>query len=612
MWCKICPVILRWEQNRASYFHCAVVFLHISKGYNVPMNQNVGSNIQKMEIKMKKTITILSLVLLLALCISITLVACNPETPDPIPESTDMPINIYVNGMRFQINANHTGYILVDIDAGIEDLVIPSMVEGFPVTGIGNFSFCDQIKSLVIPETVTELNYDIFYACDSLTKVTLPASLKSLSAETFRYCDNLAEIHFNGTMKQWCEMEVLDYGGGWSPFENVSKLYIDGKLVEGDLIIPEGVTHIRGLAFHANLNLTSITLPQSLTSIANGAFEINESLSTVNYLGTLEGWCKIDFNGGGSIVRYDAELRINGEVLEGDVVLPDTLTEIKEGTFDGFNISSLTIPASIKDFGFAAFQSVSSLDTVYYLGTLEQWCNITFENYSSNPMSRANNLYINGAQLSGEVIIPNAVTKIKDFAFLNVRSMTNVTLHNGITSIGNEAFAECSNLASVAIGENVTKIGKKAFLTCNRLTAINVDPENANYKSIDGNLYSKDGKTLIQYAIGKTDTNFEIPEGVTTIANYAFYNCSRLINIEIPDGVTEIGAQAFNACDKLTSMIIPDSVTVIGAGATIYCVCLTDVYFTGTEEQWNAISIGSANDYLKNATIHFNYVPEEN
>ena len=115
-----------------------------------------------------------------------------------------------------------------------------------------------------------------------------------------------------------------------------------------------------------------------------------------------------------------------------------------------------------------------------------------------------------------------------------------------------------------------------------------MDENNLNYKSIDGNLYSKDGKTLIQYAIGKTATSFVIPDSVTTI-----------------------GDGAFRYCNSLTNVTIGDSVTTIGEGAFSCCYSFTDVYYTGTEEQWNAISIDSYTD-LTNATIHYNYVPDEN
>jgi hypothetical protein len=132
------------------------------------------------------------------------------------------------------------------------------------------------------------------------------------------------------------------------------------------------------------------------------------------------------------------------------------------------------------------------------------------------------------------------------------------------------------------IGDSVTSIGDGAFEYCTSLTSITVDLDNAAYKSIDGNLYTKDGKTLIQYAIGKTDTSFEIP-----------------------DSVTSIGDDAFSSCDSLTSVVIGDSVTSIGDDAFWICRSLTSVYYKGNADNWNKVSIGSYNDELTDATLYY-------
>ena len=203
---------------------------------------------------------------------------------------------------------------------------------------------------------------------------------------------------------------------------------------------------------------------------------------------------------------------------------------------------------------------------------------------------------------------------------------------DSVTSIGNSAFCRCSSLTSIVIPDSVTSIGYSAFSSCSSLASIIVDEGNSAYKSIDGNLYSKNGKELIQYAAGKENTRFTIPDGVeiigncafkdcnvlktinipdsvTSIGNSAFCRCSSLTSIVIPDIVTSIGDSAFSFCDSLTSIVIPDSVTSIGDSAFYWCDSLTDVYYTGSEVEWNAISIGYSNGDLTNATIHFNYVP---
>jgi len=120
-----------------------------------------------------------------------------------------------------------------------------------------------------------------------------------------------------------------------------------------------------------------------------------------------------------------------------------------------------------------------------------------------------------------------------------------------------------------------------------------VDANNAYYKDIDGNLYTKDGKTLVQYAIGKTATTFTIPNSVTSIGDWAFDDCDNLTSVVIPDSVTSIGDYAFYYCDSLTSVVIGDSVTNIGYRAFYGCDYLTSITFNGTMAQWKEVSKGA-------------------
>ena len=103
-------------------------------------------------------------------------------------------------------------------------------------------------------------------------------------------------------------------------------------------------------------------------------------------------------------------------------------------------------------------------------------------------------------------------------------------------------------------------------------------------------------------------TSVTIPDSVTSIGDYAFKGCTSLTSVTIGDSVTSIGNSAFRYCSSLTSVTIPDSVTSIGSYAFDYCSKFKDVYYTGSEENWEEISIGSSNSQLTNATIHYNYV----
>lgn len=132
--------------------------------------------------------------------------------------------------------------------------------------------------------------------------------------------------------------------------------------------------------------------------------------------------------------------------------------------------------------------------------------------------------------------------------------VTSVNIPNGVTSIGNGAFEMCQSLASITIPDSVTSIGDSAFQECPRLASVN------------------------------------IPNGVTSIGSDVFNSCSSLTSITIPNGVTSIGFDAFHGCTSLASITIPDSVTNIRDLAFYRCVSLANIYYTGTEEQWNAIT----------------------
>ena len=219
------------------------------------------------------------------------------------------------------------------------------------------------------------------------------------------------------------------------------------------------------------------------------------------------------------------------------------------------------------------------------------------------------------------------VVEIADGAFEECYWIKSVIIPDSVVSIVDCAFAQ-TGLTSIIIPKSVTEIGSGTFYGCYNLTNIQVAEDNPNYKSIDGNLYSKDGKTFIAYAPGKMTTSFDIPEGVEVIADDAFEGCGVLINITIPNTIKSIGGDAFSecyrlkyteqdglyylgnstnkylyltdcaweatsvninpnckfigdyalsGCDSLTSVVIPDSVTSIGDSAFWSCDSLTSV-----------------------------------
>ncbi len=232
------------------------------------------------------------------------------------------------------------------------------------------------------------------------------------------------------------------------------------------------------------------------------------------------------------------------------------------------------------------------------------------------------------------VILPDGLVNIGNFAFLGCLELTEITIPDSVTSIGEGAFFNCGSLMSIAISASVTNIGYAAFLRCGSLANITVDSKNSYYSSdSNGVLFDKNKTMLIQYPAGNTRTNYIIPNNVTTICDGAFASCNNLASITIPRGITSIGDGVFYFCNSLTSITIPEGVISIGDSAFFYCKnltritipnsvisietwafrgCsnLTDVYYFGSEDEWNKIAIDISNDALTTAIIHFNYVPE--
>ena len=174
------------------------------------------------------------------------------------------------------------------------------------------------------------------------------------------------------------------------------------------------------------------------------------------------------------------------------------------------------------------------------------------------------------------------MTSIGDFTFSNCASLKEIIIPDGVTSIGSFAFNGCDGLVDVTIPAGVEKMSG-AFVGCKNLATISVVPENVHFCSLSGVVYSKDQKTIIAYPAGRSDMGYTIPDGVTSIDNFAFSDCTNLAEISIPDTVTAVGRAAFSSCDSLK-----------------------DVYFLGTKDAWQKVSIESENEAItENATIHY-------
>lgn len=218
-----------------------------------------------------------------------------------------------------------------------------------------------------------------------------------------------------------------------------------------------------------------------------------------------------------------------------------------------------------------------------------------------------------------EITIPDSVTKISDGLFMYCSSLKKVNLPENLLSIGSQVFYDCINLTEIDIPETVTSIGMQAFYGCESLVSVKI-PDVVT--TLSNRLFYEcaslvevklpaDLNSIGNYAFAycsKLD-DINIPKTVTSIGESAFTECYALLNVKIPNGVTQISDHLFYGCSSLQSVILPETLTSIGIYAFFNCRHLTDVFYYGSEEQWQNISVSSNNEKLTSAVVHFDYLP---
>jgi len=176
------------------------------------------------------------------------------------------------------------------------------------------------------------------------------------------------------------------------------------------------------------------------------------------------------------------------------------------------------------------------------------------------------------------VVLSGEITSLSSSAFFRCIQVQTITLPETMKSIGSSAFSYCDSLLSLSIPKSLTSISVSGvFGGCRSLTAFTVDPENPSFKDVDGVLFNKEGTTLVAYPAAKPGVQYDIPDNVTFLANYAFSDSSNLTSINIPDSVTRIGFGVFQKCSSLTSLRIPANVTTIDSYAFDNCYNLTSI-----------------------------------
>ena len=344
-------------------------------------------------------------------------------------------------------------------------------------------------------------------------------------------------------------------------------------------------------AFYNCKNLTNVEIPNSVTSIDEGAFDSCTSLTNVTLSNNLTIIEKNVFQNCTSLTNIE---------------IPDSVTDIYELAFSNcLSLTSITISKNITHINHFAFSKCESLNTVYYEGTQKQWDRISIVADGNTYLINCSNfvffcegecgqdvtwefeegtLIIDGTgnmtnysvskkipwdnyrEQVQKVKIINAVSSIGDYALNQHVNLTNIEISDSVTRIGYSAFENCTNLTNIIIPDSVTRIGDSAFQNCTNLRNI-IIPDSVtsigNYAfrlcdKLEEIKLSKDITTISQFIFYgcKALSEITIPNNVTTIAGHAFQGCTSLTNIEIPDSVTSIGDSAFENCEQLKRIIL--------------------------------------------------------
>ena len=454
----------------------------------------------------------------------------------------------------------------------------------YVITSKGDWIFLDGVEMVDLCES----SYTKEGSHSLIKRIILPESVSCIKDYAFRLCENLEYINFpksiefigNDILNPKCPL-LNNKPDGLVYFGDILYCY-KGEIPENSsIVIKEGTRLIAGSAFNCCIGLESVKIPNGVESICESAFLECKGLKSISIPNSVKKIYDSTFEGCKSLTG---------------ITIPNSVEVIGADAFkDCSNLNSISIPNSVKVIGDSAFEDCKSLTGIVIPNSLEKLGKSVFLGCSSlsdvvlpdNKSISLHSFYdskyyynnlIEGFEIDNgvlkdylgcdeNIIIPDSVKVIDRFAFTNKTCVKSIKLSNSVKEIKTNAFYACTGLCSLYISASVEKIepgiaiSQEGELT---IESIEVDENNKYYSSLDGNLYNKEKTRIIQYAVGKKDRFFSIPESVTSIEDEAFWSARNLTEVKIPNGVVTIGRDAFLDCYSLSKISIPDSVQEIG------------------------------------------------
>ena len=499
--------------------------------------------------------------------------------------------------------------------------------EGIKQIAGGAFYNCSSLTSITIGNSVTSIGGTAFYNCSSLTSVTIPESVTSIGYSAFEGCSSLTSVTWNAKN---CDDASVSKDAPFYGITSQIKSFTFGEAVE---YVPAYLCYEMG-------ELTSVTIPNSVTSIGKQAFYGCSSLTKTNYTGDIAGWCNIRFGFYANPMNYSHNFYINDQEIK-DLVIPNSVDSIHYYAF--YRCSSLTsvtceaeTPPTVGQY---AFDGVSKSIPVYvpcgcvkaykaangwkdFTNIQEPLLEYSIEVYVNDTiMGSAKvdyNTFCEGNQISATPNIGYHFVQWSDGNTDAIRTLE-LTQDTILTAEFAQSFSgQCgdslywelvdttlhitgkgemydyksdsapwkvlvSSIKVLTIAEDVTKLNQ-SFDSCSVLESIIWNAKNcADASSLE---------TAPFYAIRSQITSFTFGENVEYIPTYLCSGMDKLTSMTIPNSVTSIGSSAFYNCSSLTSITIPNSVTSIGNRAFRNCTSLTSVTISESVK-----SIGSSAFY---------------
>ena len=460
--------------------------------------------------------------------------------------------------------------------SAIQEITLP---DGITSIGAGAFSACQMLKKVVLPKDLQSIGDEAFYFCD-LRDIVIPDSVKTIGTWAFTSNENLVSVVLPN------ELEIISEGlfHGCVTLESITipnSVTIIGDNAFASCInlknadIPAGVTEIGFHAFAECFELREVILPEGITSISGGAFsgcaieeitipdgvtEIGEGAFSGTQITSLVIPSNVSYIGHSAFQGCEllSDVTILSETLEfGYSVFQDCTgllsVDIKEGTatiasstFENCtSLMNITLPSTLKTIEGYAFRNCKAVERVN-IPSVEMWCNLVLKNQdyglesTVSPLSYGANLYVDDVLLT-DVIVPDSITEIREFAFYGCESITSIRIPGSVTKIGQYAFTYCSNLEEVELCDGIQSIETYAFYDCINLLRIT------------------------------------LPDSISNIGECSFRNCASLEEVHIPTGVTAIEKMTFRDCESIQTVLFHDEITSIGEAAFWGCHQLDNV-----------------------------------